>query len=168
MIAATYVGGDRLRIDVRGHQLSADQPAEDGGGDTAPTPTELFLAGLTACVGFYAERFLRRHNLSTVGLSVGCTYGWAEHPHRVGVIELIVAAPGITAAKREAFAHVIEHCTVHNTLDHPPDVRIKVATGSEPEPRTKVALGIDLDFSHGTRESPAVAVSFGPSDDLRR
>jgi len=151
MVAVTYVGGDRLHIDVRGHELSVDQPVEDGGGDTAPTPTELFLASLTACVGFYAERFLRRHNLSTEGLRVGCTYGWAENPHRVGAIELTVDAPGVTTSKREAFARVIEHCTVHNTLDHPPEVRIRVDRQSSP----------------GPRKGPVVQVSFGSSDQVR-
>lgn len=127
MIAVTYAGGDRLRIGVRGHELGADQPVEDGGEDTAPTPTELFLASLTACVAFYAERFLRRHQLSTQGLKVICGYGWAAKPNRVGEIDLTIEAPGITAAKREAFFRVVEHCTVHNTLEHPPEVRIRVA-----------------------------------------
>jgi putative redox protein len=128
MIAVTYAGGDRLRIDIRGHLLGADQPVEDGGENTAPTPTELFLASLTACVAFYAERFLRRHKLSAQGLKVSCAYRWAANPNRVGEIDLTVEAPGITAAKREAFMRVIEHCTVHNTLEHPPQVRIRVAS----------------------------------------
>jgi hypothetical protein len=72
MIAVSYLGGDRLHIDVRGHELSADQPVEDGGGDTAPTPTE--------------------------------------------------------------------HCTVHNTFEHPPAVRISLASGLRREPSTSVAL----------------------------
>jgi putative redox protein len=131
MIAVTYAGGDRLRIDVRGHELSADQPVRDGGEDTAPTPTELFLASLTACVAFYAERFLRRHQLSTEGLRVSCEYGWATNPSRVGEIDLAVEAPGVTAAKREAFTRVIEHCTVHNTLEHPPALRIRVESGTD-------------------------------------
>lgn len=129
MIAVTYAGGDRLRIDVRGHELGADQPVEDGGEDTAPTPTELFLASLSACVAFYAERFLRRHELSTQGLKVICGYAWAANPTRVGEIDLTIKAPGITASKREAFVRVIEHCTVHNTLEHPPKVRVHVAAG---------------------------------------
>jgi putative redox protein len=129
MITVTHAGRDRLRIEVRGHELFADQPVEDGGEDTAPTPTELFLAGLAACVAFYAERFLRRHNLDTQGLNVRCTYDWAENPHRVGEVDLLVEAPGVTPARRDAFARVIEHCTVHNTLEHPPEVRIQV--GSE-------------------------------------
>jgi len=128
-LSVGYRGGDRLWINVRGHEMGADQPVEDGGADTAPTPTELFLAGLAACVAFYAERFLRRHELSTDGLEVTCVYGWAENPHRVGDVELTVAAPGVPAVRREAFTRVIEHCTVHNTLEHPPAVRIAVVPG---------------------------------------
>lgn len=132
MITATYTGGDRLRIEARGHEIFVDQPVPEGGGDSGPTPTELFVASLAACVGYYAERFLRRHGLSAHGLSVAASYGWAEHPHRVGRIEVEVDAPGLTDAARDAFARVIEHCTVHNSLRQPPEVtvRTKAARGA--------------------------------------
>ena len=128
MINVDYESGDRLRINVRGHEVVSDQPVEDGGSDAGPTPTELFVASLGACVAFYAERFLRRNALSTDGLKVECTYLWAESPHRVGEIQLVVEAPGLTDAKRAAFSRVVEHCTIHNTLLHPPAVRIVVGS----------------------------------------
>lgn len=132
-VAVTYAGGDALRIAVRGHELLSDQPVEDGGADTAATPTEIFIAGLGACVAFYAERFLRRNALSTDGMKVECTYLWAESPHRIGEIQLLVEAPALTEAKRAAFSRVIEHCTIHNTLLQPPAVRIVVgATAATP------------------------------------
>jgi uncharacterized OsmC-like protein len=126
MITVTYAGNDRLRIAVRGHEFFADQPVEDGGGDTAPTPTEIFVAGLAACVAFYAERFLRRHRLATDRLEITCDYDWAKNPHRVGEISLRVTAPGLPQAELAAFVRVIEHCTVHNTLMQPPLVQIQV------------------------------------------
>jgi putative redox protein len=126
MINVTYVGGDRLRIEVRGHSVIADQPVEDGGDDTAPTPTEMFVASLAACVAFYAERFLRRNGLPTEGLTITSDYSWAENPHRVGGIDIQVDAPGLTPAKLEAFSRVIEHCTVHNSLQIPPEVVVHV------------------------------------------
>lgn len=127
MIVVTHEGGDRLRIATGGHELFADQPVADGGEDSAPTPTELFAASLAACVAFYAERFLRRNDLTTDGLKVTCDYGWAQKPHRVGKIDLVVDAPGLPDARREAFARVIDGCTLHNTLRQPPDVRVTVA-----------------------------------------
>lgn len=131
MIKVAYVGGDRLQIEVRGHELFTDQPVDDGGDDTAPTPTEIFVSSLTACIAFYAERFLRRNKLSTAGLSVVSDYRWAENPHRVGEIDLVVEAPGLTPEKQSAFLRVIEHCTVHNTLHHPPEIRLRLGGGEE-------------------------------------
>jgi len=126
-IRVTHHGGDRLLIETRGHELRSDQPVEDGGDDTAPTPTELFLSGLAGCVAFYGARFLRRHGMATEGLVVTCNYAWAANPTRIGEIDLSVEAPALTADRREAFSRVIEHCTVHNTLQQPPQVRISVA-----------------------------------------
>ena len=134
MIAVTHVGGDRLRIETRDHVLFTDQPIEDGGEDTAPTPTEMFVASLAACIGFYAERFLRRNGLTTQGLQIVADYRWAEDPHRVGEIAVEVQAPGLTDAKRDAFERVIGHCTVHNTLVHPPNVRTLIAAGQQAIP----------------------------------
>lgn len=128
MISVAAVERDRLRVTVRGHELYTDQPVQDGGEDTAPTPTELFVASLGACVCFYAERFLRRQGLSTEGLKVFCDYSWGEKPHRVGSVHMVVEAPGLSDTKKEAFTRVIEHCTVHNSLHTPPDVNIVVAT----------------------------------------
>ena len=126
-IRVTHQGGDRLLIGVRGHELHSDQPVADGGEDTAPTPTELFVTSLAACVAFYAERFLRRHGLSTDRLVVTCKYAWAANPTRIGAIDLTVEAPALPPRQLEAFSRVIEHCTVHNTLRQPPEVRTHVS-----------------------------------------
>lgn len=106
--------------------MFADQPIEDGGDDTAPTPTEIFIASLGACVTYYAERFLHRHGLGSSDLTVACDYWWAEKPHRVGAIDINVKAAGLTDAQREAFIRVIEGCTVQNTLRVPPRVQVHV------------------------------------------
>lgn len=126
IIRVTHQGGDRLVMSVRGHEIHSDQPVEDGGEDSAPTPTELFLASLAGCVTFYAARFLRRHGLATEGLTVTCNYNWAANPTRIGGIDLSVEAPALTDERREAFLKVVEHCTVHNTLRQPPEVHIRL------------------------------------------
>jgi len=134
-IVVRHLGRDRLQVKVGGFELISDQPVEDGGEDTGPTPTELFVAGLAGCIAFYAERFLRRHD-AVQGLRVTCSYRWAEHPHRVGEIELDVEAPGLRPSLREALMRVIDQCTVHNTLRQPPDVRINLRVEAAAAPPT--------------------------------
>ena len=81
------------------------------------------MSGLAACVGFYAERYLRRHDLDPTGLVVECDFDFSEDgPARVSEIRIAVTAPGLPEARREPFARVIEHCTVHNSLVQPPTV----------------------------------------------
>ncbi|HKY50249.1 MAG TPA: OsmC family protein [Candidatus Limnocylindria bacterium] len=126
MIEVTHEKGDRFRVSVRGHRLVTDQPIDAGGGDAGPTPTELFVAGLAACVAFYGGRFLRRHTDGSV--SVTCTYDMSEdRPARVTAIRILVDVPtALRSDVRDGLRRAIEHCTVHNSLRTPPDVRISV------------------------------------------
>jgi putative redox protein len=116
-------GADRFEISVRGHVLHVDQPQDAGGDDTAPTPTELFVAGLASCVAFYARRYLRRHELPTEGLAVDASFHLGARPARVDRIEVALTVPdGVPAERRDALLAVASHCTVHNSLADPPDV----------------------------------------------
>jgi uncharacterized OsmC-like protein len=120
-----HLDGDRFAIDVRGFTLLVDQPTGAGGSDTAPTPTELFVAGLASCVAFYARRYLARHHVDPAGLTVSTSYEIGGRPTRVQGIKIVVTPPvGLPAERRDAFLAVASHCTVHNTLTEPSDVEI--------------------------------------------
>ena len=126
-----YGGRDRLQIRIRGHELLADQPLEVGGDDLGPTPTEMFVAGLVACVGFYAERYLRRHELPTEGLRVSGAFTMGDTPARVRSIDVRLEVPEDIPEKRvETLLAVVEKCTVHNSLRHPPEVGIQIRTAA--------------------------------------
>jgi putative redox protein len=124
-LAVRHVSGDRFAIDIRGHTITVDQPVDAGGDDTAPTPTELFVAGLVSCVAFYARRYLARHDLSAHGLAVTATYDIGGRPTRVTKISVRITPPAdLPTDRRDAFLAVASHCTVHNTLNEPPPVEI--------------------------------------------
>lgn len=123
-VEVEHVTGDRFEIAVRGHRLVVDQPVADGGQDTGPTPTELFVASLAACIAHYARRFLTRHGLPTAGLTVSAGYDIVPRPARVGPITIVIDAPGLPEQRRSALLAVASHCTVHNTLDDLPPIRI--------------------------------------------
>lgn len=127
-MSAHYRGGERYDIAVRGHTVTVDQPTEGGGEDTAPTPTELFVASLASCVAFYAGRYLTRHGIEREGLSVNATYQMAtDRPARVVSIDLTVWVPDtVPVERRPALQKVMEHCTVHNSLATPPTVHIEL------------------------------------------
>ncbi|MEW1636845.1 OsmC family protein [Streptomyces sp. NPDC093801] len=124
-----HVDGDVYAVDVRGHCFRVDQPADAGGTDSAPTPTELFAASLATCVAFYAGRYLLRHGLSCRGLGVRAEFTMAgDRPARVAAVRLvIVPPPELPEGRRAGLLAVASHCTVHNTLQQPPDIGIDLA-----------------------------------------
>jgi putative redox protein len=127
-VRVDHEAGDRFRIAVRQHTITVDQLASDGGEDTAPTPTELFVASLASCVAFYARRFASRHGIPIEGLAVTADFSMASHPARVGEITLQVHLPGELSPEQQAsLLAVTSHCTVHSTLMQPPEVRIELA-----------------------------------------
>jgi uncharacterized OsmC-like protein len=131
-VLVRHLEQDRFSIGVRGHILYVDQPDSAGGTDTAPTPTELFVAGLASCVAFYARRYLARHGIATDGLAVSADFETGGRPNRVTRITMLVEPPpGLPAERRAAFLAVASHCTVHNTLADPPEIAIAL---SEPVP----------------------------------
>ncbi len=121
-----FVSGEAYEVAVRGHRVTVDQPADAGGADGAPTPTELFVASLATCVAFYAGRYLTRHGFSREGLGVSVGFDMAaDRPARVATVRLKVRVPaGLPAERWPALAAVVSHCTVHNSLTTPPGVTI--------------------------------------------
>ena len=117
--------GVQLEIEVRGHHLTVDQPKEEGGDDCGITPVEMFSASLGACVGYFAVRFCQRHAFTTAGLAVKMTWNDAEAPHRIGALNVEVSLPiGFPPEMKDRLQKVVEGCTIHNSLTHPPQVTV--------------------------------------------
>ncbi|MCA2219000.1 OsmC family protein [Jidongwangia harbinensis] len=128
LLDVTPCGGEQYEIEVRGHRIRVDQPATDGGADLAPTPTELFVASLAACVAYYAGRYLTRHGFDRAGMQVRAGFAMAsDRPARVASIRIVVHPPaGFPAERIPALAAVASHCTVHNSLTDPPRIDLRV------------------------------------------
>jgi uncharacterized OsmC-like protein len=127
-VEVDFLDGEAYDIQVRGHRVRVDQPADAGGADSAPTPTELFVASLAACVAFYAGRYLSRHGYDRNGLHVHADFDMAtDRPARVAAIRLTVRTPAdLPIERRPALAAVASHCTVHNTMTVRPEVAVTV------------------------------------------
>ena len=138
-----HQAGDRFQLRVRSHRLTCDQPLADGG-DQGPTPTELFVGSLAACVAFYARRFLARHHLEAAGLRVEAAFTMSpDRPARVDTITLRLLVPGpLEPNRRRALLAVVDHCTVHNSLRIPPEVRITLAEPADAHPATPATAGL--------------------------
>ena len=113
-VVSVSVAGYEARVTVRGHELTVDEPAEDGGKDTGPTPTELLLASLASCYTL-ALRWAAKHRNLPLG-DVQVTASGSYDGLKFGAIRLTIAGdlpPGQEAALLRDASRV---CYVSNTL----------------------------------------------------
>jgi putative redox protein len=133
MRVANVRGGDvhwQASIAVGPHPLTADEPADVGGGDVGAAPHDFLLAALGACtaitVRMYAER--KGWPLTRVDVQLEQEVVGGGEEHR---IRRIVTLEGpLDEAQRTRLLDVANKCPVHKTLTRP----IRIATELAPPP----------------------------------
>ena len=121
-----YIEGKRFQASCRSHKITIDQPKSVDGTDKGMDPVELLNVSIASCAAYNALNFLRRRIADLMGLEVRCDWEYSENPHRVGTIDLAVVLPaGLSKREKEGLLRAVGQCTVTNTLEHPPTVRVK-------------------------------------------
>lgn len=90
---------------------------------------QMFAASIALCsasvlVG-YAEQVL---HVPVDPLRITTRWDYADEPYRVARVELNVHWPGLPESRREAVRRAVESCTIHRTLEHPPELISRVET----------------------------------------
>lgn len=134
-VQVRYLGGKKFEMTSRGHQVLSDQPADNGGADSAMTPPELFLSSLGACAAYYATEYLRARGLPDEGLEIRLAAEKGDKPARIASIHLEVIAPGLTQRHRDGVLRAVDACLIKHTLNVPPQIEVSVISSSkEPSP----------------------------------
>ena len=125
-IKVTFGDGLVVKAECRGHLIATDQPLAAGGGDSAPTPFELFLTSIATCAGFYVLAFLKQRQLSTEGIYLTMSTEKSPESRLVKNIKLEIHLPESFPDKyREAVAKAADQCTVKAHLERPPSIEIR-------------------------------------------
>jgi putative redox protein len=114
---ATRTGTYQHTVQVRQHRLLADEPLEEGGDDSAPSPQELLAASLASCTAITMEMYAQRKGWDIGGVEVEASYTPAERgcPTRFG---LTLRLPSdLSDEQVERLRVIAAKCPVHRTLD---------------------------------------------------
>ena len=118
------------RVDIRSHQVTADEPTEHGGDDEGPSPQELLAASLASCTAITMEMYSKRKGWDIGPVEVECEYSPAERgcPTR---FTLVVRLPdGLPQEQIDRLMVIAAKCPVHRTLDGEVmfDERVEIAS----------------------------------------
>ena len=125
-----FPGGKRVYADYGQFTIETDQPARNGGGESAPTPFDLFLASIGTCAGIYALGFMQQRGLDPAGSKI--TMRTHFNP-AVGLIDNIdvqlTTPPGFPDKYRDAIVNAMELCAVKKHLQQPPAFTVTTVAG---------------------------------------
>lgn len=121
----TFEGGKVIAAHTHGHIIRTDQPVDNGGGNTAPAPYDLFLASIGTCAGIYVKSFCDNRKISTVGIKIIQSYEWNKETGLPVSIKLDIKLPADFPEKYKAsLIHVADLCKVKKTIASPPKFEI--------------------------------------------
>ncbi|MEN6311706.1 MAG: OsmC family protein [Acidobacteriota bacterium] len=129
-IKVVYGEGFEVNVSYKGFLIKTDQPVHEGGGGTAPSPFDLFLASLAACAGFYALEFCRVREISTAGLGVSLSTEKGAVSKMIDKITVHLDLPaGFPDRYKAAIVKAVDHCTVKAHILRPPQFEIVTRIG---------------------------------------
>jgi len=104
-------------VKMRGHSLVADEPKEQGGDDTGPTPQDLHAASLASCTAITVRMYADRKGWDVGPIEVDAEYEPAERgaPTR---FKLVLRLPdGLDDQQRERLEVIAAKCPIHRALE---------------------------------------------------
>ncbi len=130
-ILVTLPGGRRVDAQVANHVVRTDQPIDNGGEDTAPSPYQLFLAAMGTCAGIFVQGFCAKRGLPTEGIRI------LERPRvdpETGVlvsVDLEIQVPPSFPEKyHEALVRVADQCSVKKAIQAQPTFQVRTVAAA--------------------------------------
>jgi len=129
MMEITFEGGKVVTAHSHGHLIRTDQPVDNGGGDTAPSPFELYLASIGTCAGIYVKSFCDNRQLPTDKIKILQKTTYSEETGLPTSIILDIKLPPDFPEKYKAsLLHVAGLCKVKKSIANLPEFEITTSS----------------------------------------
>ncbi len=117
----TFEGGKVVTAHTHGHSIKTDQPVDNGGTNSAPSPFEIYLASIGTCAGIYVKSFCDNRQIPTGGIKIMQRTEYSKETGLPVNITLDIKVPSDFPEKYKAsLIHVAELCKVKKSIANPP------------------------------------------------
>lgn len=126
----SFAGGKKVNARVREFTVKTDQPEEDGGENSAPSPFDYFLSSLGTCAGFYVLSFCEARELSADNIKLSLKGIYNEEKGRLETVRISIDLPPDFPEKyRKVLIRTVDQCSVKKAIMNPPvfEVRADIA-----------------------------------------
>ena len=120
----TLLGDDAIRLEPTPGMLTI----EAASADLAYSPFHMLASGLATCSLSVLQSWATHAKVPTDDLSLEVQWRFADDPHRVSNMAVIVDWKSLPAGRMATARRVAALCTIHATLTHPPVIDILAAS----------------------------------------
>jgi putative redox protein len=104
-------------VKIRGHRVTADEPRDNGGDDSGPSPQELLAASLASCTAITMEMYAVRKGWEVGEITVDVDYEPAQRGSPTKFRMTIEFPKELPDEQRERLMQIGAKCPVHRALD---------------------------------------------------
>lgn len=124
-LTVRHVDGMRFLATANGHTVVVDAAPEDGGGGTAMSAPQLFVAAMGACILEFVLNSCRLRGVPVEGLTVEMVYEEVPRPRRIGALKAAIRLePDPHDEVKRRLIGVAQHATLVKTLVQSPEVSL--------------------------------------------
>jgi putative redox protein len=104
-------------VEIREHQLKADEPRDHGGDDAGPSPQELLAASLASCTAITMEMYADRKGWDVGEIAVDVDYEPAQRGSPTKFTMDVQLPKELPEEQREKLMQIAAKCPVHRALE---------------------------------------------------
>jgi putative redox protein len=110
-------GAFKHDIAIRSHNVTADEPEDNGGDDSGPSPQELLAASLASCTAITVEMYAKRKGWDIGDMAVDVDYEPAQRGSPTKFKMVLSFPKELPEEQRERLTQIAAKCPVHRTLE---------------------------------------------------
>jgi putative redox protein len=104
-------------VEIRRHTVTADEPKDQGGEDSGPSPQELLAASLASCTAITMEMYAQRKGWDIGDLAVHVDYEPAQRGSPTRFTMVVDFPKELPEDQRERLMQIGAKCPVHRVLE---------------------------------------------------
>ncbi len=110
-------GSYRHTVSVRSHEVTVDEPEDQGGADTGPDPQEMLAVSLASCVAITVEMYAKRKGWNIGDVECEVEYEPAQRGSPTKFNLILRLPKELPEDQRDRLMQIAAKCPVHRTLE---------------------------------------------------
>jgi len=126
-IKINFTGNKKMDAVFDKYVIKCDQPLDNDGDASAPSPYDYFLASTALCAGYFVKAYCDSRNLAVEGIKLSQNNDRDTQNKYKQIIDLQIQFPESFSQKdKDGIVRAIQGCSVKKTIQEVPEFKISV------------------------------------------